>query len=261
MADGEKCLLEGIISVKAAVSSGKRKIEKVYVDAEKKSKRDRKIIQLLSFLKETGTPFEVSARENIDEIASAYPDFGHSHGGVIAIASERVFDDLEGMLRSAKDGEYIVFLDGVEDPYNFGYSIRTLFAFGVRNFIVPYRNWMSSANVVARSSAGASEMCGIAAALEDDRETARLIKDSGLDIVCSAVAANSVSVYDFKSDRPYVLIIGGEKRGISKDFMDEADKIVHIPYRNDDARYSLPTASVCAVYGAVFAKNPKDFSQ
>lgn len=245
------CLLEGIISIKAAIEGGYRKIDKIYIDINKRKQRDRKIMSFISYLREKNLCFELAERSEIDALAESF-GAGASHGGVVATAFDREFSVLSEMLSEAKCGDYFVYLDGVEDPYNFGYSLRTLYAMGASGFIVPERNWMSAAGAVARASAGASELCKIAVAPED-KETAELIRRSGLDIVCSALSAESVSVYEFAPEKPFVLFIGGEKRGISKEFMDNADKVVHIPYARENVRYSLPTASVCAVYASVLA--------
>lgn len=243
------CLLEGIISVKSAIEGNNRPIEKVYIDLKKRKQRDRKIMSFISYLNEKNVPYEFLEREKIDEISSKESFSGNTHGGVIAFAGERQYCDLEGMLKEAQNGEYFVYLDGVEDPYNFGYSLRAMYAMGASGFILPQRNMMSMPGAVARASAGASELCKIAIAPGNDTDAAKIIKDCGVEIVCSALANDSVSVFEFCPQKPFVLFIGGEKRGISKDFYDASDKKVHIPYERD-VRYSLPTASVCAMYAS-----------
>ena len=50
------CILEGIISVEAAVKAKKRKIIIVYADEAKYKSRDRKIVRFLSFLKSENVP-------------------------------------------------------------------------------------------------------------------------------------------------------------------------------------------------------------
>ena len=248
------CLLEGIISVKAALEGRKRNIEKIYIDLGKRKQRDRKIMSFVSYLKETGADFEFLPREDIDKMASGFQGSGNTHGGVIAFAGERQLETVEQLLDGARTGDYFVYLDGVEDPYNFGYSVRTLYAMGVSGFILPEHNMMSVPGAVARASAGASELCRIAVADKDDNVTADIIHNSGVGIVCSALAKDSVSIYDFKPQKPFVLFVGGEKRGISKDFMEKADSKVHIPYVNENVRYSLPAASVCAMYASELYK-------
>ncbi len=247
-----KTLLEGIISVKAAIEGQNRKVEKVYVDLNKRKQRDRKIMSFVSFLKENNIDFEFLPREQIDGILVDFSGekAGNSHGGVVAFASERQMMSLEDMLKLAKEGSYFVCLDGIEDPYNLGYCIRTLYAMGATGFILPDRNWEKVSSVIARASAGASELCYIAKAKEYDADTARVIKSAGVDIVCSALSKDSVPVHEFAPEKPFVLFVGGEKRGISAEFMEQAAKTVHIPYAREAVRYSLPAASVCAIYAS-----------
>ena len=251
MVKGGKTLLEGIISVKAAVEGKNRKVEKVYIDLNKRKQRDRKILAFVSFLKEANVEFDFLPREEIDAMVKAVSgeNAGNSHGGVIAFVSKRNFTKLSELLDSVEFGNYFVFLDGIEDPYNLGYCIRTLYAMGAGGFILPSRDWEKVWSVVARSSAGACELCKIAIS-ENDSETAEAIEKAGLDIVCSALSKDSVPVHCFAPEKPFVLFIGGEKRGISEEFMEKATKVVHIPYAREHVRYSLPAASVCAIYAS-----------
>lgn len=236
--------LEGIISVSAAIEAKKRQVNNVFIDKSKLEKRDRKITHLVSQLKKNNIPYTLVERAYIDSLAD-----GTSHGGVLAQVSDYSYTELSVLLSDLQCGQYITMLDGVEDPFNFGYSIRNLFAFGCKGFIIPQRNWMSSANVVAKSSAGTSELCDMAVAPDDDI-LVRILKENDIDIVCSALSGTSSSLFEFKPQKPFVLFIGGEKRGISKTIIENADKVVHIPYANENARYSLPTASCAAIFGS-----------
>lgn len=247
-----KCFLEGIISIKACIESKNRAIEKLYIEKEKVIKRDRKIIQFISYLKNNSISYELLSRDDIDKIAESN-GAGKTHGGVIAFVSERMYMDFDSFLSSlSKSNSYAVFLDGIEDPYNFGYAIRNIFAFGAFGFIIPQRNWMECAGVVSRASAGASELARITVA-PDDKNVLDALKTHNLDIVCAAVSKDSISLVDFKFAKPFVLFIGGEKRGISKDFINNATSIVHIPYKNPDAKFSLPAASAAAIFASHLA--------
>ena len=250
--DKETILLEGIISVKAALDGGNRKVEKIYVDADKKSKRDRKVISFLSYLKGKNVDFELLSREKIDKICKDNMA-GNTHGGVIAFAGHRGYLDLDEMLEGAKPGDYFVYLDGIEDPYNLGYSVRTMYALGATGFILPDKCRFDGSGIFAKASAGASELCKIAIA-GDDGETAKLIKEKGIKIICSALSSKSEPLFDFEPKEPFVLFIGGEKRGISGEFMENADKVIHIPYARDDVRFSLPAVSVCSLYAGTLFK-------
>lgn len=247
MSENTNITLEGIVSIESAIRAKKREIIKVFADKDKVEKRDRKATRFISLLKNENILYELCQRDFIDSLAD-----GTSHGGFIAYVSERRYSNISDLFSNLKGSEYLVMLDGVEDPFNFGYSIRNLFAFGCKGFIMPERNWMACSNIVAKSSAGASELCEMAIAPSDD-ELVRLLKDNGIDIVCSALSSTSVSLFEFKPEKPFVLFIGGEKRGISKTIIENADKVIHIPYANENARYSLPTASCAAIFGSHLA--------
>ncbi len=254
------CILEGIISVEAAIKGGKRRVELVHIDSNKIKKRDRKTLGFVKKLQEKLIPYEVCDREVINAfVAEKDRNAGSTHGGIVAVCGDRDYSDPYALLaKTADDGGFCVLLDGVEDPFNFGYSVRNLYAAGATGIIIPERNWMSAAGVCARASAGATELCDIAI-LPDMSDTAshnefvRRIKKQGLSVVCAAKTADCTDIYEFEPCFPSLLVIGGEKRGISPEFIDGADEIVCIPYKND-VRYSLPTASTAAIFGFEFAR-------
>lgn len=254
------CILEGHISVEAAILYESRNIELCYVDSSKLKKRDRKTLSLLKLLKEKNIPVEICERDVIDSFLEQNSDsHGSSHGGVAAICGERRFLPLEKLLDKAeKEGGFAVVLDGVEDPFNFGYSVRNLYASGCSGIIIPQRNWMSSAGVCARSSAGATEMCALSVMPEmntpdEQKAFITMLKKAGFYTVSAAKTKDCEEIFDFEPQYPLVLFIGGEKRGISPAFVENCDSIVAIPYFSD-AKFSLPTASTAAIFGFELAR-------
>lgn len=256
----DTCILEGHISVEAALKYGSRPVELCYIDSSKIKKRDRKTLYLLDLLKEKNIPTEVCERAVIDSFLENNSDErGTSHGGVVAVCGSRKLMPLEDLLeKTANDGGFSVVLDGVEDPFNFGYSVRNLYAAGCSGIIIPQRNWLSSAGVCARASAGATEMCDIAVMPEmytADEQKAFMskLKKTGFYTVCAAKTKDCEEIFSFDPQYPLVLFIGGEKRGISPAFVENCDSIVAIPYFSD-ARFSLPTASTAAIFGFELAR-------
>ena len=64
--------------------------------------------------------------------------------------------------------------------------------------------------------------------------------------VASAGIRDSVSIYDVKIKKPLLLIIGGEKRGISSSVLERSDLILRIDYGRE-FRGSLSAASAASV--------------
>jgi tRNA G18 (ribose-2'-O)-methylase SpoU len=101
-------------------------------------------------------------------------------------------------------------------------------------------------------------MCHIATMPEmkdakDHADFMKMLKKAGFYTVCAAKTAECTELFDFEPCFPAVLFVGGEKRGISPDFVANCDDIVSIPYFSD-AKFSLPTASTCAIIGFEFGK-------
>lgn len=248
-------ILEGIISVKASIEAESRRINSVFVDIGKYKKRDRKITAFVSYLKSKGIRPEFCERDVIDAyVMSSGKDSGITHGGVCASVGERRYSDICDILdRTLEEKGFCIYLDGVEDPFNLGYAFRSLYASGASGMILPGNERSGGAGVLARSSAGASEHmpCARFFGSGDADERLKLIseiKKRGIKLCCSAVSQSSVPLFEYDGF-PMILFIGGEKRGISPEFVENADALIHIPYASADIRYSLPTATVAAVAG------------
>jgi 23S rRNA (guanosine2251-2'-O)-methyltransferase len=103
---------------------------------------------------------------------------------------------------------------------------------------------MSAAAVVARASAGASERIATAVA-ETAQDAADAFRARGLVIAVTDIT-RAVDVYDADLTEPLFLLVGGEKRGVTRAFADAADVRLRIPYGRD-FRMSLGTAGAAAV--------------
>ena len=136
-------------------------------------------------------------------------------------------------------------IEGIEDPYNFGYALRSIYASGADGIILSKRNWLSAAGVVCRSSAGASERLNV---FIDNGDFINIFKSKGYKIVCADIK-NSISVYDADLKKPILLIVGGEKRGISSSVISQADQIIRIDYgRRFDAALSAASAATILAF-------------
>lgn len=235
-------VMEGMSSVSAvikAIESGisDRRITNIYIDKSKKISKKREI----AFLNHKGSSlgFDINF---VDESFISEFTVGNSHGGIIAFCSSRNIPTLTPD-KLKKDGVYFMF-EGVEDPYNFGYAVRSVYAAGCDGIILSPRNWMGAAGVVARSSAGTSELSEMY--ISDGIEAAKIFSNAGYKIICAGIR-DSESIFDTDLTKPLFVIIGGEKRGISRALLDKADSVVRIDYGNS-FNGSLSTAASAAVF-------------
>lgn len=247
----ERAILEGLISVEAALRSGSRPIERLLVV---NGIIDRDVARLLREADHMGVKVERVPAAEIDELAQ-----GKTHGGVIALAGARQFVPLEALVADVQN-PFVVMLDGVEDPFNFGQAVRAFYAAGANGLVLRGRNWMSAAGVVARSSAGASELMPTALA-ETTQSAADFFRAQGLRVAVAA-KERATPIYDADLSGALFLVIGGEKRGVTRSFEDAADVRLSIPYGR---RYphSLGTTAAAAVLAFEIMRqranqNPRD---
>ncbi|MBQ7500939.1 MAG: RNA methyltransferase [Clostridia bacterium] len=236
----EYTVFEGMISVRALIASvqagsNDRKIYKILL-TEGAEKANPKLKAYLSHrASELGFEIVTASEEEVAGYTT-----GKSHGGIAALCGERTIPLLTDC---STDGRFYVMLSGIEDPYNFGYALRSLYAAGVDGIILEPRNWMSAAGTVCRSSAGASELFDIF--LADGVTAAEYFKNKGFSVYCADMK-NSVSIYETEFDLPLFLIVGGEKRGISAKVRSVCDKALRLDYGRDFPE-ALSAASAASI--------------
>lgn len=236
-------VFEGMPSISAVIRSiengiSDRKITSVFVDKSKKRSKSKEIAFLSA--KSHTLNFELQFVE-CDYISSL--TVGNTHGGIIAVCTSRNIPLLINC-SIIQNGVYFL-LDGIEDPYNFGNAVRSLYASGVDGIIVGERNWLGVSGTVARASAGTSEL--MPTYIGNTADAVSLFKQNGYKVICAGIR-DSVSLFDAELSRPLLVVLGGEKRGISRTVLDLADEIVRIDY-GSDFHGSLSASASAAVFG------------
>ena len=240
---GASNILEGMTSVSALLAAHKagvndRPIHEIRFDRAKKQKKAREYAFLTGKCAELNIPLTLTDAAELEKIC-----IGNTHGGIIALCGERTLP--LPTAENLPESGFLCLLEGIEDPYNFGYALRSLYAAGCDGVLLGERNWLSAAGVVARASAGASESFPVWAG--DTEAAISLLKDKGYRIVCAGIR-DSVSLYEADLKKPLLLVVGGEKRGISAEMLSRADQIVRIDYGRE-FRGSLSAASAATVLG------------
>ena len=228
-------IFEGAISVKAALQSPYRKIVEIWMDEKKKSKDFGYILKMSEVY---GICVKRVSRAEIDAVAS-----GSTHGGVIAFVNERKFVTIEELFVCEKP-YFFVLLEGIEDPYNVGYAIRTLYASGCQGVIIPKRVWSIDEGAIVKSSAGVWEKMAIYVC-EDYSELLDTCKKQDVKLVC-AMREEAIDMFDYDYTQSVVLALGGPKRGLSSQLLQHSDQNIYIPYAND-FRNALNASSAVSI--------------
>ena len=152
------------------------------------------------------------------------------HQGVIAFVSPIEYKELDDIFELAKErneAPFILIADEIEDPHNLGALIRSAECAGCHGVIIPKRRAVAVTEVVAKTSAGATEYVPIVR-VNNINETIRELKDRGVWIVGTDGSAK-VTYYDQDMTGSIAIIIGSEGRGMNKLTMENCDFLVKIP--------------------------------
>ena len=239
----DSTVFEGMTSIRAILRANdaginQRRIEKILFDKDRLFKIGKDISYLRAVSKNYGFSLIEADSTELDKIT-----LGTSHGGIVAISDDRPLPYLTEDTLLEKRGFYAM-IQGIEDPYNFGYALRSLYAMGCTGIILSERNWLSAAGVVSRSSAGASELFKIYKS--QPNAAAEIFKNAGYSIVCADERTDNI-LGECELKLPLLLIVGGEKRGISNELINTADILVKIDYGREFSA-SLSAASATAMF-------------
>src|SRR5574341_1146790 len=114
--------------------------------------------ELIALARGTGVPVREMPREDLDRLA-------HDHQGVVARIGEYKYvyaEDLLAVTRERREPAFLLLLDSVQDPQNFGTLLRTAEAVGMHGVIIAERRAVGVTAAVVKVSAGAIEHLKIA---------------------------------------------------------------------------------------------------
>ena len=187
----------------------------------------------------------IKKEETSDSLLKYNP--GKTFGGILAEVENRKEDELT-------NGD-IFYVCGIEDPFNLGYIIRNLYVFGVNNIILDKRDYSTMDSQILKSSAGAYDFINVKYS-DNVSELINSLKDKGYKVYALSREEDSKDIFDTTFNKPSLIIIGGEKRGISAKVMETVDEKVFIPYGNN-FRNSLNAANALACVATLLFKQRK----
>jgi len=230
-------VLEGHVSVEAALEAGIRRVHRIWAVLP----GDRRLGRLRALARERGVLIDQVEDSLIADLAA-----GRSHGGVIALVGPRRERRLDELLPEVGESPLIVMLDGVEDPFNYGQAVRALYAAGV-DAVVVRRTWETALATVTRASAGASEL--LPTAIVDSVEDAAVLsRRAGMRVACAVNRPSATDLHEADLTGGLFVLIGGERRGVTRSFVDEADVQLRIGYGRERAP-ELGAAASAAIIG------------
>lgn len=170
----------------------------------------------------------------------------NSYGIVIDI-KENFYVDFKEILND-NDAEFIVMLDHIEDPHNFGAIIRTCECAGVNYIIIPNKGNTEINSTVMKTSSGAliNSKISVVANLKN---TIEILKKNGYWIVGTDAKGQDYTKINYEGK--VVLVIGSEGNGLKEIVRRSCDYIASIPMKGKINSLNASVAAGVMIYEVV----------
>lgn len=218
-------LIEGRNAVIEALKSD-RTIEQLLIA---KGDTEGSVNLIIALAKEKHIVIKEVDRKKLDSMS-----ISKAHQGVIAIVTPYNYFQVSDILKNAEEKNekpFIVILDEIEDPHNFGAIIRSAEVCGAHGIIIPKRRNVGITPTVYKTSAGAVEHMKIAKVTNINSVIDEL-KEKGIWVYGADMEGDNYC-YQVDFSGAAALVIGSEGKGISKLTKSKCDVLTKIPMKGN----------------------------
>lgn len=207
-----------------------------------------KIEQILKFAKEQKIKVTRVPRGRLDRIHE-------NHQGVVAEVGAYPYSDVIEILDAARqksEPPFVLILDSLQDPQNFGTLLRTAEAVGAHGVVIPLARTVEVTPSVVNASSGASEHLLIAQS--NLSQAIDALKDAetwivGLDQRGVRMEAGSRHLRGALG-----LVVGSEGEGLRELTRKKCDIVLQLPMRGEIESLNAAVAGSVALYLAYLAR-------
>ncbi len=231
-------IITGKNAVYEAVKSD-REIECIYIEDDSKAYSHIKAVA-----KQKNVTVKVANKNKLNKLSN------NKGEGVVAIISDYSYSEIEDLLES----DFLVILDGIVDPHNFGAIIRSVNCVGAGGIIISKRNQVGVTDTVVRSSAG-SVMHTKIAKVTNIVNSIQLLKDNGFWIYGTDMNHDDLFIEQSFKTGKVAVVIGSEGKGISRLIKESCDKLVSIPIMGDVDSLNASVAAGIVLYEVYKRRN------
>ncbi|MDD7929302.1 23S rRNA (guanosine(2251)-2'-O)-methyltransferase RlmB [Microbacterium sp. NM3R9] len=207
---------------------------------------DDRVKEMLSIATNRNIPVLEVTRQELDRMAG----FDGVHQGVAIKVPPYEYAHPQDLLEEVIDrGETPLFvaLDSVTDPRNLGAIMRSAAAFGGHGVIIPQRRSAGVNSAAWKTSAGAAARIPVAIA-PNLTTTLKEFKKQGV-FVLGLDGDGDVSLPALQlADRPVLIVVGSEGKGLSRLVTETCDQVVSIPISAATESLNAGIAASVALY-------------
>ena len=190
---------------------------------------------VIPYLKSENLKYDFVPKNKLDSLVKG------NHQGIVIEIHDYNYYTLDDV-----DSDFIVMLDHLEDPHNFGAIIRTCECAGIKNIIIPKNRTVTVNDTVVKVSVGAIEHVKIIM-VSNLVNAINKLKDMGYFIYGADMEGENYRTLTYPDKK--VLIIGNEGSGISRLVLENCDEVLSIPMKGNINSLNASTSAGILIYG------------
>ena len=231
-------IISGKNSVFEALNSAKT-INKVMINS---ASRDEFCTKVVNLCKLKHVRFDFVDKRVLDKLAN-------HHQNYVAEVTDFEYSTIDEILDNKKvEGNFIVILDGVEDPHNFGSIIRVCECAGVDGIVIESRRSAQVNETVYKTSCGAINHVKIAK-VNNINDTIKYLQKN--DVWVYALEADGETAYQTNLKGNLALVMGSEGFGVGALTKKICDGVISLPMYGEVNSLNVSTATSAVVYEAL----------
>ena len=195
---------------------------------------------IISLVQKEKLPVVYKNRKDMDSLSVGV------HQGIILDVTDFEYYPINSLLED--DSSFVLILDHLEDPHNFGAIIRTAESAGVDAIIIPQNREVQINSTVMKTSVGTLSKVKISR-VTNLVQTMDKLKKNGFWIVGTAMDGVDYKTIDYSGR--IALVIGNEGHGMSRLVKDSCDFVASIPMRGTVNSLNASVAAGIMIYEVV----------
>ncbi|GAC1436368.1 MAG: 23S rRNA (guanosine(2251)-2'-O)-methyltransferase RlmB [Thermoanaerobaculia bacterium] len=228
-------IIYGLNPVIEAIRSDPKRVKFIGVSRE----HGGKLQGAISSAKSAGISVRQMDAKQIDRLAGR-----GVHNGIVAEVVDGGYADFDEVL-ARESTKFILILDGITDPQNFGAILRVADGFGVDLVVIPQHESVGLTPTAVKASAGAAQWVAVAQVTNLARAIEALKKNSYWVYAAGGDGDRPESI-DFTGK--VALVMGSEGKGIRRNVLEHCDRVVTIAMQGHVDSFNVATAAAVLCY-------------
>lgn len=209
-------LIMGVHAIRELLRHAPDRLLRIYTIPSKSSK-------LLDECEKRRIPISTVSIDQLTKMAGS-----DSHQSLVAHIKGRKFLDVKEFLADAEENSFVLMMDQIFDPQNFGALIRSAECLGASAVAWSKNRGSDLTPVAAKSSCGASELIPLIR-ISNLATAVDQFKEEGFEIVTALLDPSAESAFTFTYAPRSVLVVGSEGEGIQPLIRKKANRSIYLP--------------------------------